>query len=117
MIILSVILLVSAFLFAYEEYCEYMLTVDYDRKEHWASIAHRFSLLVFGYAFAKLGEVDEILLYLGLYWLCTDGFMNLLKRRNFFAVSSQSGNPFEKWNIVKYTLLTLGIGILIWKII
>jgi len=112
MIFLIALILVSAFLFAYEEFCEWMLTADYDRKEHWASIAHRFSLLVFGYAFAKLGEVDEILLYLGLYWLCTDGFMNLLKRRNFFAVSSQSGNPFEKWNIIKFILIS--IGFIVW---
>jgi hypothetical protein len=43
----------------------------------------------------------------------TDGIMNLMKKRNFFAVSLQSGNPFEKWNLVKFALIIIGIILII----
>jgi len=109
------LIILSAFIFAYEEFCEWMQTFDYDKKEHLASIGHRISLLVIGYGFAKFGNIIEIPLMLGIYWLCTDGFMNLLKRRSFFSVSLDSGNPFEKWNIVKFLLILIGIG-LIWTL-
>ena len=112
MIYLIGLTVLSAVLFAYEEYCEWMEQFFHDEKwdkiEHWVSIPHRASLIVFGYLFAEFGNMIEIPLLLGLYWLLTDGVMNLFKRRNFFAVSTQSGNPFEKWNLVKFSLIIIG---------
>ena len=109
MIYLIGLIVLSAVLFAYEEYQEWVGTITGDKIEHWISIPHRASLIVFGYLFAEFGNMIEIPLLLGLYWLLTDGVMNLFKRRNFFAVSTQSGNPFEKWNIVKFSLIIIGI--------
>ena len=106
--ILSAVAILSASLFAYEEYCEWLGTKEADIREHIASVAHRFSLIIFGYLFAKYGELIQIPLLVGLYWLMTDGLMNLMKKRNFLAVSSQSGNPFEKWNLVKFSLIIIG---------
>ena len=103
------LLVTSAILFAYEEYQEGVGTVTGDKIEHWVSIPHRASLVLFGYLFAEFGNMIEIPLLLGLYWLCTDGVMNLFKRRSFFAVSAQSGNPFEKWNLVKFGLIVIGL--------
>ena len=103
----------SAFLFAYEEYSEWLGTKEADVREHIISIAHRFSLIVIGYLFPQVGNMVLIPFLLGIYWLGCDGFMNLMKKRKFLAVSSESGNPFEKWNIVKISLIILGIILII----
>ncbi len=122
--IIILVILVSAFLFAYEEYCEWMELTDqenpanmlyYDEKEHYASIAHRFSLIVIGYLISHLTTFIVIPFLLGVYWFCTDGFMNALKKREFFAVSPVTTNPFEKMNVVKFALII--IGFLLWIII
>ena len=113
MILLIISLIISAYLFAYEEYCEWLGTKEADVKEHIISVAHRFSLIVFGYLFLQSGKLVWIPFLLGIYWLCTDGFMNKLKKRKFFAVSEDSGNPFEKWNVVKISLIILGIILII----
>ena len=113
--LLIILAILSASLFAYEETQEWLGTKWGDIREHIASVAHRFSLIVLGYAFTKYGELTQIPLLVGLYWLCTDGIMNLMKKRNFFAVSNQSGNPFEKWNLVKYALIIVGVIVLILK--
>ena len=113
MIYLILTVILSAFLFAYEEYQEWTLTIIGDIREHWASMPHRASLIAIGYLFAKYGELVWIPLLLGIYWTLTDGIMNLLKRRNFFAVSNQSGNPFEKWNLVKFALIIGGIVLIV----
>lgn len=107
------LILISAILFAYEEYCEWLSTKEADVKEHIISIAHRFSLIVIGYLLSHLTTFIVIPFLLGIYWLCTDGFMNKLKKRKFFAVSEDSGNPFEKWNKVKFSLIVIGIILII----
>lgn len=113
MIILLISAIASAFLFAYEETQEWLDTKWGDIREHIASIAHRFSLIVFGCLYYAYGTLTDVALLLGIYWLCTDGFMNLMKKRKFFAVSDQSGNPFEKWNIVKFSLIIIGIILIV----
>lgn len=122
-LILLPVFIASAFWFAYEEYCEWMELTDqdnpknkfyYDEKEHYASIAQRFSLLVSGYLFAKYGTMIMIPFLLGIYWLCTDGLMNVLKKREFFFISNVTSNPLEKLNVVKFALIILGIGIIVW---
>ena len=113
MILLLISAIASAFLFAYEETQEWLGTKWGDIREHIASVVHRFSLIVFGYLFLQSGKLVWIPFLLGIYWLCTDGFMNKLKKRKFFAVSEDSGNPFEKWNKVKFSLIILGIILII----
>lgn len=109
MTLLLISAIASAFLFAYEEYQEWLGTKEADVKEHIVSVAHRFSLIAFGSLYYTYGTLTDVPLLLGIYWLCTDGFMNLMKKRKFFAVSDQSGNPFEKWNIVKFSLIIIGL--------
>lgn len=113
--LMILLILISAFLFAYEETQEWLGTKWGDIREHIVSIFHRASLIVLGYYFSQTANFIAIPFYLGLYWLCTDGFMNLMKKRNFFAVSNQSGNPFERWNIVKIILIVIGIILILWK--
>ena len=99
----------SSALFAYEETQEWLGTKWGDIREHVASIFHRASLLLVGYLFLYFGiELITLPFLIGYYWLMTDGLMNLMKKRNFLAVSSQSGNPFEKWNLVKFSLIIIG---------
>ena len=112
MITLGIILL-SAFLFALEEYAEWKITKTWDVIEHVVSIFHRGSLLLLGYTYA-FGWY-EIPFLLGLYWVLTDGLMNLMKKRNFLAVSNYSGNPLEKMNIAKIVLIVIGIVLIIVK--
>lgn len=112
MIYFFIAYVLSFVLFAYEEYCEWMEGWDknelhnWDVREHIISMLHRLSLILAGY-FYPFGWI-ELPLLLGVYWLMTDGLMNLMKKRNFFAVSLQSGNPFEKWNVVKFSLVIVG---------
>lgn len=116
LVVLSILIIhaiINAWLFAYEEYQEWLGTKEADVKEHIISVAHRFSLISLGYVFAVYGETIQIPFMLGIYWLCTDGFMNLMKKRKFFAVSNESGNPFEKWNVVKFSLIIIGIILIV----
>lgn len=124
LLILIVALTISAFLFAYEEYCEWMELTNqdnpknkfyYDEKEHYASIVQRLSLIVFGYLFAEFGTTIMIPFLLGVYWLCTDGIMNMLKDREFFSISNVTSNPLEKLNVVKFALIAVGIILIIIK--
>jgi len=105
------LIVLSAVLFAYEETQEQIPTKWGDIREHIASVFHRGSLIALGYCFALYGDWLAIPVLLGVYWLLTDGVMNLFKSRNFFAVSSQSGNPFEKWNLAKFILIIIGVVI------
>ena len=116
MIYLWIILFsLSASLFAYEEYCEWMENKDpenrklWDKKEHNASFFHRLSLLLVGFLYPF--GIKEILLCVVIYWMLTDGLMNLLKKRNFFAISEDSGSMIEKYSTwyVKISLLIIAI--------
>lgn len=113
MVVLILMVIVSATLFAYEETQEWLGTKWGDIREHLVSVAHRFSLITLGYVFSIYGEIIQIPFLLGIYWLLCDGLMNKMKKRKFFAVSGQSGNPFEKWNKVKFSLIVIGILIII----
>ena len=110
-IIFAIFYILSFVLFPYEEVQEWLGTKWGDIREHVASMPHRLSLILAGY-FYPFGWV-ELPLLLGIYWLMTDGLMNLMKKRNFFAVSNQSGNPFEKWNLVKFSLVIVGAVLII----
>jgi len=105
--------ILSFILFPYEEVQEWLDTKWGDIREHLASIPHRLCLILTGY-FYPFGFA-ELSLLSGVYWIMTDGIMNLMKNRNFFAVSNQSGNPFEKWNVVKLSLIVIGIILIIVK--
>ena len=113
-------LLVSASLFAYEEYCEWMENKDpenrklWDKREHNIGFFHRASLLFVGFLYA-LGT-KEILLCVVIYWILTDGLMNLLKKRNFFAISKDSGSMIEKYSTwyIKISFLIISI-LIIWS--
>ena len=78
MITLGIILL-SSFLFALEEYAEWRVTKKWDIIEHIVSIFHRGSLLALGYTYSF--GWSEIPFLLGIYWVLTDGIMNLMKKR------------------------------------
>jgi hypothetical protein len=115
MIYLIILICISASLFAYEEVQEWLGTKWGDIREHIASVFHRFSLILIGYAYAQIDMIIIVPFLVGIYWLMTDGLMNLMKGRRFFAVSEQSGNPFEKWNIVKFSLIIIGIFLILWS--
>jgi hypothetical protein len=107
------------FFYAYTEYAEWMEQKNqkkWDRTEHISIIFQESSAMLLGITFV-LGDVgyQSILFALSLMWAGKDGLMNLMKKRNFFAVSNQSGNPFERWNIVKIILIVIGIILILWK--
>ena len=102
--------------FACEEYFEWMEPTNhkkYDLLEKIASVFHRSSLIATGYLY-PYGWL-EIPFFVVIYWVMTDGLQNLLKGRNFFAISDSTMNPIEKWStwFVKLVLFILSI-ILIW---
>jgi succinate dehydrogenase/fumarate reductase cytochrome b subunit len=100
--------------FAFEEYFEWMEHKDwkkYDKLEKIASVFHRLSLIATGY-FYPYG-IKEILFFLVIYWVMTDGLQNLLKNRNFFAISDSTMNPIEKWSTWYVKLILFIISILI----
>ena len=105
--------------FGIEEFYEWKEHEDkanwqkYDRLEKIASVFHRGSLLATGY-FYPYG-IKEILFFLVIYATMTDGLQNLLKGRNFFAISDDTMNPIEKYSTwqVKLTFFIISI-ILIW---
>lgn len=107
----------SASLFALEEFCEWregqIKYAAWDIREHWVSMPQRASLFVLGLTYPF--SIYEGLFLLGVYWSLTDGIMNRLKGRKFFAVSNESGNPLEKLNLVKFGFLIAGILIIIIK--
>jgi succinate dehydrogenase/fumarate reductase cytochrome b subunit len=106
--------ILSATSFSYEEFFEWMEHKDwkkYDRLEKIASVFHRGSLLATGY-FYPYG-IKEILFFLVIYWLMTDGLQNLLKNRNFFAISDGTRNPIERWSTWYVKLIFFIISILI----
>lgn len=60
MILLLISAIASAFLFAYEEYQEWLGTKEADVKEHIVSVAHRFSLIVFGILYYAYGTLTDV---------------------------------------------------------
>ena len=110
-------IILSAFLFALEEFSEWRKKMTspklWDVREHWFSIPQRASIFLLGltYPFGYW----EAMFVLGVYWLFTDGLMNKLKGRKFFAVSNESGNPLEKLNVVKHGLLIIGLVVMLSK--
>ena len=100
--------------FACEEYFEWMHELShekYDRLEKIASVFHRTSLLATGY-FYPYGWL-EIPFFLVIYWVMTDGLQNLLKKRNFFAISDSTMNPIEKYSTWQVKLIFFIISIIL----
>lgn len=109
--------LLSASAFAYEEYCEWMHELNFskwDFREKIASVCHRLSLLLVGFAYPYGWK--ELMFFLVIYWTLTDGLQNLLKDRNFFAISDSTMNPIEKFSTwyIKGGLFLISIIIILY---
>lgn len=108
--------LLSALAFSYEEYSEWMHEFGHskwDFREKIASVFHRTSLLCVGYTY-PYGWI-ELPFFLIVYWTLTGIFQNILKDRDYFAISDETANPIEKWSTwqVKLTLFLLSIILII----
>lgn len=103
--------ILSFILFPAEEYSEWMGTKNWDINEHWISIFQRASIVLAGYYYPW--TLIELPFLISFYWLMCDGLMNKMKKRKFFAVSNESGNPLEKLNSIKFSLIIIGIVLLI----
>jgi hypothetical protein len=100
--------------FPYEEYFEWMEKHNwkkYDLLEKIASVFHRSSLIATGYLY-PYGWL-EIPFFVVIYWTMTDGLQNLLKGRNFFAISDGTMNPIEKYSTWYVKLIFFIISIII----
>jgi hypothetical protein len=110
-----ILMLIAATSFAYEEVQERIRTKWGDIREHWASIVTRGSHILLG-AFFVAGEIDliQIPLLLGIYWLLTDGIMNVMRKFKYFRVAEQSGDPFRYLLWAKILLIIVGIILVIY---